>query len=135
MGGQRFKSAELLFKPDLYNPEITGVVDEKVRGVHELVYGAIQKADADIRRELWGSICLAGGSTLLPGFKERTERDLSNMSPARVRVTGSAIAVERKYSSWIGGSILASLGTFQQMWISKAEYDETGASICERKCP
>ena len=26
---------------------------------------------------------------------------------------------ERKYSVWIGGSILASLSTFQQMWISK----------------
>merc|ERR1712192_237224 len=33
---------------------------------------------------------------------------------------------ERKYSVWIGGSILASLSTFQQMWISKQEYDESG---------
>merc|ERR1711872_110889 len=35
---------------------------------------------------------------------------------------------ERKYSVWIGGSILASLSTFQQMWISKQEYDECGPS-------
>lgn len=41
---------------------------------------------------------------------------------------------ERKYSVWIGGSILASLSTFQQMWISKAEYDEAGPSIVHRKC-
>ena len=41
---------------------------------------------------------------------------------------------ERKYSVWIGGSILASLSTFQQMWISKAEYDESGPSIVHRKC-
>jgi actin-related protein len=27
---------------------------------------------------------------------------------------------------WIGGSILASLSTFQQMWISKEEYNESG---------
>lgn len=46
-----------------------------------------------------------------------------------------AFPVERKYSAWIGGSILASLGTFQQMWVSKAEYDENGASISDRKCP
>lgn len=153
MGAQRFKSPELLFKPDLYNPGVTGAVDESMRGVHELVYSAIQMADADLRRDLWGTICLAGGTTLtkggalcfalvLPacsllsaGFKERLERDLTNMSPAKVRVTASNLTVERKYSSWIGGSILASLGTFQQMWISKAEYDEAGAAICERKCP
>merc|ERR1711972_1060499 len=33
---------------------------------------------------------------------------------------------ERKYSVWIGGSILSSLSTFQQMWITKQEYDECG---------
>lgn len=41
---------------------------------------------------------------------------------------------ERKYSVWIGGSILASLSTFQQMWIAKQEYDESGPSIVHRKC-
>merc|ERR1711872_1060333 len=41
---------------------------------------------------------------------------------------------ERKYSCWIGGSILASLSTFQQMWISKQEYDESGPAIVHRKC-
>jgi actin-related protein len=40
---------------------------------------------------------------------------------------------ERKYSVWIGGSILASLSTFQQMWISKEEYDESGPAIVHRK--
>jgi actin-related protein len=41
---------------------------------------------------------------------------------------------ERKYSVWIGGSILSSLSTFQSMWISKAEYDESGPAIVHRKC-
>ena len=40
---------------------------------------------------------------------------------------------ERKYSVWIGGSILASLSTFQQMWIAKSEYDESGPSIVHRQ--
>lgn len=30
--------------------------------------------------------------------------------------------------------LAASLGTFQQMWISKLEYEEEGASVVERKC-
>ena len=41
---------------------------------------------------------------------------------------------ERRYPVWIAGSILASLSTFQQMWISKQEYDESGPSIVHRKC-
>ena len=41
---------------------------------------------------------------------------------------------ERKYSVWIGGSIIASLSTFQALWISKAEYEEFGPSIVLRKC-
>jgi hypothetical protein len=34
-----------------------------------------------------------------------------------------------------GGSILASLGSFQQMWMSKQEYEEHGAGLVHRKCP
>ena len=45
----------------------------------------------------------------------------------------TCLLAERKYSVWIGGSILASLSTFQQMWISKQEYDESGPSIVHRK--
>ena len=41
---------------------------------------------------------------------------------------------ERKYSVWIGGSILSALGTFQSMWITKAEYEDAGPSIVHRKC-
>ncbi|KAL6089679.1 hypothetical protein STEG23_012683 [Scotinomys teguina] len=39
-----------------------------------------------------------------------------------------------KYLVWISSSILASLSTFQQMWISKQEYDESGPSIIQCKC-
>ena len=53
--------------------------------------------------------------------------------PLRVKIKIVA-PPERKYSVWIGGSILASLSTFQQMWISKQEYDESGPQIVHRKC-
>ena len=44
-------------------------------------------------------------------------------------------AVERRFSVWIGGSILASLGSFQQMWMSKAEYEEHGKALIHRRAP
>ena len=40
-----------------------------------------------------------------------------------------------KHLTWIGGSMLASLSTFQkEMCITKAEYEEFGSSIVHRKC-
>ena len=41
---------------------------------------------------------------------------------------------QRKISAWIGGSILSSLDSFKNMWITKEEYDEEGPSIVHRKC-
>ena len=53
----------------------------------------------------------------------------------KVKVVAPSTPQERRFSVWIGGSILASLGSFQQLWMSKAEYDEHGASAIQRKCP
>lgn len=70
---------------------------------------------------------------MYPGIADRMYREISQLCPNSMKVKIIA-PPERKYSVWIGGSILASLSTFQQMWISKAEYDESGPSIVHRKC-
>ena len=67
------------------------------------------------------------------GIAERVHKEITAMAPASMKVKVVA-PPERKYSVWIGGSILASLSTFQQMWITKQEYDESGPSIVHRKC-
>ena len=67
------------------------------------------------------------------GFADRMMKELMGLAPASMKVKIIA-PPERKYSVWIGGSILSSLSTFQQMWISKQEYDESGPSIVHRKC-
>jgi actin-related protein len=41
---------------------------------------------------------------------------------------------DRRYSAWLGGATLASLTTFAQMWIARADYDEAGPPIVHRKC-
>ncbi|KAJ8532087.1 hypothetical protein K7X08_012010 [Anisodus acutangulus] len=88
-------------------------------------------------KRTFSSILLAGGTALMQQLKERLEKDLLEESPqaARVKVLASGNATERRFSVWIGGSILASLGSFQQMWFSKSEYEEHGASYIQRRCP
>uniref|UniRef100_A0A8D1B3M0 Actin, cytoplasmic 1 n=1 Tax=Sus scrofa TaxID=9823 RepID=A0A8D1B3M0_PIG len=95
--------------------------------------GTIMKCDVDIRKDLYGNIVLSGGTTMFPGIGERMTKELTALAPSTMKIKVVA-PPERKYSVWIGGSILASLSTFQQMWISKAEYDESGPSIVHRKC-
>jgi actin-related protein len=70
---------------------------------------------------------------MYPGISDRMQKEIVALAPSSMRVKIIA-PPERKYSVWIGGSILASLSTFQQMWISKQEYDESGPSIVHRKC-
>jgi len=67
------------------------------------------------------------------GIADRLNKEMVALVPNTMKVKVVA-PPERKYSVWIGGSILASLSTFQQMWISKQEYDESGPGIVHRKC-
>mmetsp|Transcript_14136 Transcript_14136/g.31997 ORF Transcript_14136/g.31997 Transcript_14136/m.31997 type:complete len:384 (+) Transcript_14136:41-1192(+) len=125
LASERFRCAEVLFKPSLLGKEALGI--------HELVFQSIAKSDCDLRRELYANVVLSGGTTLLPGLGERMARELTALAPTTIRIK-VVTPPERKYSVWLGGSILAGLSTFQQMWISREEYAENGPGIVHSKC-
>ncbi|XP_058080102.1 actin-103-like isoform X2 [Magnolia sinica] len=125
VGAGRFRSPEILFDPNRIGIESGGV--------HEAVFKSIKRCDVDIRSEMYGNVVLSGGTTLLPGLPDRLAKELSSMAPPSIKVRLVA-PPERKYSVWIGGSILASLSTFPQMWIAKEDYMEYGSSIVHMKC-
>lgn len=125
IGADRFRCAEVLFRPSLIGMEAPGI--------HETAFNSILRCDVDIRKDLYGNIVMSGGSTLFPGIADRMTKEVTALAPPSMKIKVVA-PPERKYSVWIGGSILASLSTFQQMWITKGEYDEAGPSIVHRKC-
>lgn len=125
IGAERFRCPEVLFKPSLIGLEQDGL--------HTIAYQAIMKCDVDIRRDLYGNIVLAGGTTMFEGIAERMTKEIKNLAPPAMTVKVVA-PPERKYSAWIGGSIMSSLSTFQSHWVTKAEYDEAGPGIVHRKC-
>jgi len=125
IGSSRFRTPEALF-----NPSMVGLEDN---GIHNLIFDSIMKCDVDIRKDLYANIVLSGGSTMYPGIQERVEKEVIALAPPTMKIKVVA-PPERKYSVWIGGSILASLSTFENMWITKEEYDESGPSIVHRKC-
>ncbi|KAI7869303.1 putative alpha skeletal actin [Spinellus fusiger] len=109
------------------------MVNTESKGIHELINDSIQKCDIDVRRDLYSNIILSGGNTMYSGIADRVKKEVSALAINTNRVTVIAPS-ERKYTTWIGGSILASLSTFQQMWITKKEYDEYGPTIALRGC-
>ncbi len=123
---ERFRCPEVLFNP-------SEIGEDEAYGIHDCIFQSIMKCDVDARRDLYSNIVLSGGSTMFPGIAERMTKELISLAPSTMKIKVVA-PPERKLSTWIGGSILASLSTFQQMWISKAEYDESGPSIVHKKC-
>jgi actin len=91
------------------------------------------KCDVDVRKDIYSNVIMSGGSTMFPGISERLSKEVNYLAPSSMKIT-TIEPSERKFSVWIGGSILASLTTFQTMWITKSDFEEQGASIVHRKC-
>jgi len=102
-------------------------------GIQEVIHDCIYRLDPEVRKKLWETLVLAGGSTLASGFVERLERELPSVVPQGCTMGITSLAT-RKYAPWIGGSIAASLESFNQhMWISLTEYNEFGNSVLHRR--
>lgn len=106
-------------------------------GMSHVVSTSIGLCDIDLRPSLYSGVIVTGGNSLLNGFVDRLNRDLASRTPPNMRfkLISATGTTERRFGAWIGGSILASLGSFQQMWISKQEYEESGKTQVDRKCP
>merc|ERR1712100_199024 len=114
IGNERFRCPEVLFQPSLIGKEADGIA--------LTMFSTIMKCDVDIRKDLYANIVLSGGTTMFSQIADRLTKEITSLAPSTMKIKVVA-PPERKYSVWIGGSILASLSTFQQMWISKGEYD------------
>lgn len=125
IGDERFRCTEPLFQPLLLEIECSSI--------HETINNSIMKCDVDIRKDLYANIVLSGGSTVFSGIAERLQKEITALAPSSMKVKITA-PPDRKYSTWFGGSFLASLFTFGDMWISKEEYDEYGPCIVHKKC-
>ncbi|KKY27334.1 putative actin [Phaeomoniella chlamydospora] len=115
LGPERFRAPEILFDPEIIGLEYSGI--------HQMVNDSINRTDLDLRKNLFSNIVLSGGSTLTKGFGERLLYEIQRLAPKEMKIKIFA-PPERKYSTWIGGSILAGLSTFRKMWVSIDDWHE-----------
>uniref|UniRef100_A0A7S0ZB26 Actin-related protein 4 n=1 Tax=Timspurckia oligopyrenoides TaxID=708627 RepID=A0A7S0ZB26_9RHOD len=125
---------------ELVGEKLFGNVGNGGGGIELMCYEVMSGIDVDLRRELSNAVVLCGGGSQMSGLYNRFQKEMAELTPQmyKLRVLAPQMglnSVEKSSMSWIGGSILSSLGTFQQMWLSKAEYEENGASAIDRRCP
>ena len=125
IGNERFRCPEALFQPSLINMD-TSILESCSNSLLSLI-----GYDCENRYDVCTSIVLAGGNTMFPGFSERMHKELTSLLPPGPKIQ---VFPTIQYSSWIGGSILASLSTFKDLVITKDEYMEFGPAIVHRKC-
>jgi actin beta/gamma 1 len=104
------------------------------QGLHTFIMNSILKCEEGLRKPLLENVVLAGGSSMFPGLQERLEKELNAIAPEGLKA-GVKASKNRRYAAWIGGSIMSSLSTFKNMWLSNKEYQESGPSIIATKFP
>lgn len=88
--------------------------------------------DLDVRKDLYSNIILSGGSTMFENFGERLYKEVKALAPQTMKVKVIA-GPDRKYAVWKGGATLSKLSTFAGMWVTRADYDEFGETVVDRK--
>ncbi|XP_007950126.1 actin-like protein 7A [Orycteropus afer afer] len=124
LGQERFLCSEMFFKPSL--------IKSMQLGLHTQTVSCLNKCDVALKRDLMGNILLCGGSTMLSGFPNRLQKELSGMCPNDSPQVN--VLPERDTAVWTGGSILASLQGFQPLWVHRFEYQEHGPFFLYRRC-
>jgi actin-related protein len=118
IGGEKYQCPEMLFSPSNFLKDYGGI--------HELTFRSIKKCDDDIHKDLFSNVVLCGGSSLFMNIRSRFQKELSSLAPTGKKVNVIA-PPERKYSTWLGGAILASLDKFKDhMFLKKSQYMEGG---------
>ncbi|CAE8735779.1 unnamed protein product [Polarella glacialis] len=121
LGPERFLCPEELFSPS-----------NQACGVHTMVFQSIMLCDADLRRDLFANVILAGGSTLFFGMRERMEKELKLLAAsANVQVVAEP---NRRFSSFAGAARLSKSEAFRRMCISQDEYTKWGPKLVHTKC-
>lgn len=143
IGSVRYAIPELIFNPSLYtslfsaSSTIHTTTNESSLGyvgLHEAIVTSSMTCDPDLRPLLLNNIILTGGHSKYEGIVERLNNELLPITPpgTRPKITVSSPA-ERSYGSWIGGSILGSMGTIPDLWFTKEEYNEYGNKMLHKK--
>ena len=124
LGDERIVASELLFNPDIIGKEYLGLTD--------IILSSINKAEIQLRPKAFENIVLSGGNILMKGLADKLKADIIKKTNKILKINVNPIK-EPQLSCWVGGYVLANLGSFENMCVSKKEWEEKGIKILEIK--
>ena len=123
--------SNLLFDQERYlcgEELFTASLPNGCKGLAQGVHWCVQRCESVLRKQLFGSILLCGGTTCMDGFPERLLHDTTALLQRTSKVNVIAPR-NRKYTAWLGGASLAQMDDFgDRVLVSADEYDERGAA-------
>lgn len=124
LANERFAVPEMLF-----HPSDIGIQE---MGIPEAIVDSIQAMPEEMQPHFYQNIVLTGGNTLFPGFKERMEAELRSLAPAHLPV--SILMPENPITySWEGGKLLSYNPDYDEMVVTRDDFEENGHCVCEEK--
>jgi actin, other eukaryote len=128
-----YQCTEKFFQPRLFDQLLSCEADEPLP---KAVYKSIMSCGMDLRKNLLSHIVLAGGNTMFKGFEKRFSMEMKSLlNVGMSKLLQVKASADRHQSVWVGGTVLASMSTFEGQWITARDYDEIGINIVQQKCP
>ncbi|XP_058382156.1 uncharacterized protein LOC131394721 [Diceros bicornis minor] len=124
IGRERFSCPEALFQ--------TNLIGRNNLGIHMMAFRSISSCNPTLWRVLFGHVVLSGGTGSCSGLQLRMQKEISALVTPTINVKVSTSPYSR-YGAWVGGSILCSLSTFKDMWVTSDEYKDIGSSMVSRR--
>lgn len=125
ISNEKFLAPEVIFRPEINSLDCSSL--------QQLVHDSIDSVDIHLKKDFISNIVLGGGNTMIKNFPERLKKELQGMFPNNKDQIKVNAQKERLYSSWIGASVVCSISNFQQMWVSKNDWEEIGSSVIHKK--
>ncbi|XP_039210000.1 actin-related protein 6 isoform X4 [Crotalus tigris] len=121
---ERFAVPEILF-----HPSDIGIQE---MGIPEAIVYSIQNLPEEMQPHFFKNIVLTGGNSLFPGFRDRVYSEVRCLTPTDYDV--SVVLPENPITySWEGGKLISENDDFEDMVVTREDYEENGHSICEEK--
>uniref|UniRef100_A0A8D3D7L3 Actin-related protein 6 n=1 Tax=Scophthalmus maximus TaxID=52904 RepID=A0A8D3D7L3_SCOMX len=124
LANERFAVPEMLF-----HPSDIGIQE---MGIPEAIVHSIQSLPEEMQPHFYQNIVLTGGNSLFPGFRQRLETELRSLAPAHLPVSVLQPANPICHP-WEGGKLLAHDPDYDELVVTRDEYEENGHYICEEK--
>nr|XP_012613185.1 actin, cytoskeletal 3-like isoform X1 [Microcebus murinus] len=124
LGQERFLCPEVLFQTDL--------VGKNTLGIHMMAFRSVSSCKPTLWKVLFNNMLLSGGTGSCSGLGCRMQRELSGLVSPGLSVKVSTCQYSL-YGAWVGGSILCSISSFKDMWVTRNEYEDMGSSVASRR--